>query len=94
MDEGLSLVWPLVVIAIVGVALIALLANGRKLFRGTRDVHEKFRCPFRRQDVEVGMELTAWDGRRVDVHDCSAFTPPTAVTCDKACLALRNYKIA
>jgi hypothetical protein len=41
-------------------------------------------------DRQLTAELAEefWDGRRVDVNQCSAFSPPTAVTCAKACLRL------
>ena len=45
-------------------------------------------CPYRRLDVSADFEEDAWSGRAIDVARCSAFQPPSAVTCDKACLAL------
>jgi hypothetical protein len=84
--ERMSLVWPLILVGVVGLVLILALANGPKLFRGTRAVHEAFWCPFRRQDVLVDVRITAWDAKRIEVDRCTAFEPPTSVTCDKACL--------
>ena len=51
-------------------------------------VTRSFWCPYRRLGVSADFEEDAWGGRPVDVTRCSAFEPPSAVTCDKACLAL------
>lgn len=91
--ERMSFVWPLVLVAVVGFVLILVFVSGPKLFRGTRAVHEAFWCPFRRQDVSVDTRITAWDATRVDVDRCTAFEPPTAVTCDKACLGQRGGRV-
>lgn len=78
--------WPLAVILGVGVALLALLAAGPRVFRGSLTVRRPLRCPVRGQPVVVDFEEVAWDGRLADVRQCTAFTPPTAVDCDKECL--------
>jgi hypothetical protein len=80
--------WPLVFVAATAVALAALLVFGARLFRGTRVVREVLRCPVKHRDFVVDCEITAWDAARVDVKACAAFEPPTAITCDKACLRL------
>lgn len=85
-----STLWPLLVIAGTGILLLGVLARGRRWFRGTRRVPEAFWCPFREREAGVEFEITAWDGRRVDVSRCTLFTPPTAVTCEKRCLDVRN----
>jgi pyruvate/2-oxoacid:ferredoxin oxidoreductase beta subunit len=78
--------WPLLVVLAVGVVIVLAIASGRRLFPGSTTIRESFWCRFRRQPVEVDFEETVWDGRRLDVTRCSAFEPPTHVTCDKACL--------
>lgn len=78
--------WPLVVVIGTFLVLVALIRNGRRLFPGTRSWAAAFWCPFRGRDVEAHFEETVWEGKRLDVTDCSAFTPTTKVTCDKACL--------
>jgi hypothetical protein len=40
------------------------------------------------RQLTAELEEEFWDGRRVDVNQCSAFSPPTAVSCGKACLRL------
>ena len=49
-----------------------------------------FWCPFKECSVTTRFEQAVWDGKRLAVVNCSAFTPATAVTCDKACLTLRK----
>jgi hypothetical protein len=46
-------------------------------------------CPFRAQNVEAELQEDPWNGRRVGISRCTAFTPPTAIICDKDCLRLR-----
>ena len=86
-SEGALLAWPLLVVAAVALVLVVALSKGPRFFRGTRSVVESFWCPFTTQDVHVDFEIDAWDGHPVDVNRCSAFTPPTAVTCDKRCMS-------
>lgn len=77
---------PLVVVGTVTVLLLALLLWGRRLFTGTRGVDESFWCPWKRREVDVVFRVDAWDARRVDVEQCTAFAPPTSIACDKPCL--------
>ncbi len=35
--------------------------------------------------------LAVWDGQRLDVERCSAFTPPDDVRCNKACTLLGRF---
>lgn len=83
----MTMFWPLMIVAAVGMLLGVLLTFGRRLFQGTRivDVHS-LSCPVRRQPYDVGLEVTAWDGDVVDVARCTAFTPATAVRCEKVCV--------
>ena len=55
-----------------------------------RLVARSFWCPFRERNVTAGFTEKAWDGAPVEVSYCTAFTPPTAVTCDKECLRLKK----
>lgn len=83
----MSTLWPLLLVAVVGILLGLLLAAGPSVFRGTRRVEvHAFPCPIRGQAFDVEFEVTAWDGARVDVTRCAAFQPDTAVSCAKACL--------
>ena len=84
------LIWPLAIVTATGAVLLGVLAAGPRLFRGTRLMTDGFRCPFRERVVSVDFVETVWEGARVDVSRCSAFTPPTAVTCEKRCLERRT----
>jgi hypothetical protein len=55
-----------------------------------RKVHRKIWCPIRGTEVQLSLLETAPDGRPIEVTACSAFTPPTAVTCDRRCLGRRH----
>ncbi|HXG02116.1 MAG TPA: carboxypeptidase regulatory-like domain-containing protein [Candidatus Binatia bacterium] len=48
-----------------------------------------FRCPLTHERVDVEFQVTAWAGERVAVTRCSAFTPATAITCERRCLGPR-----
>ena len=78
--------WPLLVVLATGAVLVFVLVRGRRWFTGTRDVSDAFWCPVRAQDVRVEFQVDVWDGTLTDVKRCSAFSPPTAVACEKRCL--------
>lgn len=68
---------------IVALALLVLF-----LALSVRKVHRKIWCPIRGTEMRLSLLEAAPDGRPIDVTACSAFTPPTAVTCDRRCLGL------
>jgi len=71
------------------VALLLVITYGP--LRGvTRFVMRSFWCPFLERDVTVEFQEEAWDGRPVGVMRCTAFDPPTAITCQRRCLGLRR----
>jgi hypothetical protein len=72
--------WPWVAVVTVGFMLLLL------FLAGTRRVVRELRCPRSGRDVVVAVHEAAWDGRPIDVESCTAFSPPTAVRCDRACL--------
>jgi hypothetical protein len=82
--------WPLPVILIVGAVLVVMLRLGPRLFPGTRQTDRAFWCPFRERDVAVEFEEGVWEGDLCDVKRCTAFSPSTAVACDKQCLRVQN----
>lgn len=84
----MDMLWPLVIVLVVGVMLSIAEVFGPRLFPGSRPTVRAFRCPVRQENVQVGFAESVWDGHLVDVEHCSAFTPPTAVTCDKKCVHL------
>jgi len=79
--------WPLLVVLATGAVLVFVLVYGRRWFAGTRDVSDAFWCPVQARDVGVEIQVDVWDGKLIDVKRCSAFSPATAVTCEKRCLA-------
>jgi hypothetical protein len=85
------LLYPLVIVVTVGLVLVLALTFGTRLFPGTRRVRERLWCPVRAKRMRVDLEVTAWDGRAVDVTACSAFSPPDAVTCERRCLAENRF---
>ena len=85
----MSIMWSLMIVIVVVVALAIVQRCGPRLFRGTRTVSTALWCPSRARDLDVDLRVTAWDGRAVDIERCAAFDAPTAVVCEKACLAQR-----
>jgi hypothetical protein len=80
---------PLLIALALAVALaLALLALFGGMAGVTRLATRRFWCPFRARNVSVEFREAAWDGQRVDVSRCSAFSPPTAITCGKRCVLL------
>lgn len=84
----MEMLWPLPIFLLAAMALIAVYAVGPRLVAGSVLARQAFFCPFKQQDVSVDFRQAAWDGRRMDVQACTAFTPATNVGCEKACLAL------
>jgi hypothetical protein len=83
--EGL----PIVVYLAPLTVLVLLVVRHRGLMRGaSRPVTRTVWCPVNDRPLTAELAEEFWDGRRVDVNQCSAFSPPTAVTCAKACLRL------
>ncbi|HSE06804.1 MAG TPA: hypothetical protein VLK35_21845 [Methylomirabilota bacterium] len=81
--------FPILVYAALLAALLLVLVRYRGLMHGVRRrVTRTVWCPVHDRKVTASLEEEVWDGRRVDVDQCSAFSPPTAVTCRKACLRL------
>jgi hypothetical protein len=84
------MVIPWIIPAALAAALVLLFirAFGPRLFPGTLLARYAFRCPVKAQDVAAEFRESVWDGRRLDVERCTAFTPPEDVRCDKACRLL------
>ncbi|MBI2219558.1 MAG: hypothetical protein HYU51_19980 [Candidatus Rokubacteria bacterium] len=47
-----------------------------------------FWCPSVRKAVTVEFVSHAWEGARVAVNRCTAFSPTTVTRCDRLCLQL------
>jgi hypothetical protein len=70
-------------------AVVLLVLRYRGLMAGaSRRVTRAVWCPVRDRQFTATLQEELWDGRRVDVEECSALSPPTAVTCGKACLRI------
>ncbi len=74
-----------------GLFLVAAFAPFRRM---TRIVTRAFWCPFRDRAVTAEFQEDAWDGRSLEVTQCSAFSPPTAITCEKRCLHVEKLRAA
>ncbi|HEX7788833.1 MAG TPA: hypothetical protein VF653_21635 [Methylomirabilota bacterium] len=80
---------PIIVHGSLLAAIVLLAMRHRGLMRGeTRRIARTVWCPVKDRQLSAQLEEEVWDGRRVDVHACSAFSPTTAVTCGKACVRL------
>jgi hypothetical protein len=80
--------WIVPVALAAAVVLLVIRWLGPHLFRGTLTWRYSFRCPGKAQNVEADFRESEWDGRRLDVERCSAFSPAEDVRCDKACASL------
>ena len=79
----------IVIASAAALALFLLVAFG--VFPGlVRTVTRSFFCPVRGRYVTAEFQEEAWDGERLEVNTCTAFTPPTAVTCEKICVNLKK----
>ena len=84
----------IIVLALGTAVALLLVAVFGSLSGATRTVTRSFWCPFLYRRVTAEFKEEAWDGRPVDVTRCSAFTPPTAVTCEKLCRHLKKFPSA
>lgn len=79
--------------AVVYVALLTAIVLLLVLHRGpvrrvTRGITRSVWCPVLDRHLTATLREDCWDGSRVDVEECAAFSPAAAVTCGKACLRL------
>ncbi|MBI4638897.1 MAG: hypothetical protein HY727_21380 [Candidatus Rokubacteria bacterium] len=85
----LSPLGTILVVLVIGLALAVIVwALFRAVPPVTRIVERTFWCPFRDLNVAAEFEEAAWDGKRFEVDRCTAFSPTSAVTCEKLCLHL------
>jgi hypothetical protein len=73
--------------------LLVVLAFGSRS-RATRPVVWSFWCSRQARNVTAEFEEKSWDGKRVDVASCTAFSPPTDIRCDKQCLVRKRLPAA
>lgn len=84
---------PVLAAVLFGAAVILLVWGAFSVFpRVSRPITKSFWCPFLARDVTAQFEEEAWDGTPVDVSSCTAFTPPTAITCKKLCLHMEKLE--
>jgi len=74
----------MITIATIWIAALALLVLF--LARSVRTAHRVIKCPIRGTDERVRLLETLPEGCPIGVTACSAFTPPTAITCDQLCV--------
>ncbi len=88
--------WPtLAIILAVGLGLQVLVRGVFAIFpRVTRLVERSFWCPFRDVNVTAEFQRDPWNDNPLSVDRCSAFTPPTAITCDRRCVRLAKLPAA
>jgi hypothetical protein len=60
----------------------------------TRRVLRSVWCPVRDRYFAAEIEEEVWDGKRVGVSSCEAFSPPSVVTCEKRCLQVTKRPAA
>ncbi len=85
--------WPLVVVTGVPVISAVYLVLRPRSGHGMRTATRFFYCPVRERRVRVDFR-TASDGRSTGVIGCSAFIPPTAITCGEFCLRPSEFRRA
>ncbi len=81
----------MITIASLWIAALALLLFF--LARSVRTVHREIRCPIRGTEVQLSFLEAAPEGRPIEVTACSAFMPPTAITCDRRWLGLLEHRV-
>ena len=81
----------IIVLALGTAVALLLVAVFGSLSGATRTVTRSFWCPFLYRRVTAEFQEEAWDGKPVEVNRCSAFTPPTAIACEKLCLHLEKF---
>lgn len=61
--------------------------------RVIRHATRSLRCPVSNERVTQELDEDAWDAIPLDVTRCTAFTTPTAITCDKLCLPVAGKSL-
>lgn len=80
----------IIVLAVMTAAALLLVAVVGALPGAIRTVRRSFWCPFLDRSVTAEFREKAWDGRRVGVDRCTAFSPSTAIACEKLCVELKK----
>jgi hypothetical protein len=81
----------IIVLALATALGLLLMAMFGALRGVTRTVTRSFWCPFLDRNVTAEFQEEAWDGRPVEVNRCTAFSPPTVITCKKLCLRMGKF---
>jgi len=85
---SLSLV-SLIIILAIGIGLILFVGGVFLAFpKINRIVTSSLWCPVPKRRVTAEFQEDPWSGKRVEVNSCTAFSPATAIECDKACLGV------
>ncbi|MBI2527956.1 MAG: hypothetical protein HYV93_18470 [Candidatus Rokubacteria bacterium] len=82
----------IIVLALATAGALALVAAFGGMPGVTRAATRSFWCPVQGRNVTAGFAEQVWDGKLISVNRCSAFTPSTAIGCDKACLRMKRLQ--
>ncbi len=85
----------IIIVLSLGTAIgLLLVAAFGPLRHTTRTLMRSFWCPFRDSEVTAEFQEDAWNGKPLEVNQCSVFSPPTAITCEKLCVHLEKFRSA
>ena len=75
------------IITIAAIWIVAFALLMLFLGRSVRTVHRAIRCPIHGTEERVAFLEALPEGRPIELTECSAFKPTTAIACDQQCLA-------
>ena len=81
----------IIVLALGAAVVLLVVARFGSMPGVTRPIRRTFFCPWKERDATVEFQEEVWDGRLVEVSECSVFAPPTAVSCEKRCLFMGRF---
>jgi hypothetical protein len=82
------------VLALIAAAVLLVVRVVGSRSRVTQPVTRSFWCPQQGRNVTAEFEEKTWDGERIEVTSCTAFSRPTEIPCEKQCLTLKRLPAA
>jgi len=82
----------IIILALATAAALSLIIAFGGMPGVTRAATRAFWCPIQGRNVTAEFDEEVWDGKLVQVNSCSAFSPSTAIGCDKACLRMKRLQ--
>lgn len=82
----------IIVLALATAAVLSMVVAFGGMPGVTRAATRSFWCPGQARDVTADFDEEVWDGKLVAVKACSAFSPATAIGCDRACLRTKRLQ--